>query len=585
MAVALLSSVNSQTADSTLGSGRDSLRPDVQLPAIGGGGGSPFTARCPQGEILTGFDIWAGDWTDAVSPVCISSKKGQYKAYPQRFGGPGGKGPFRTVCPENTPALLSMYLVARGRNDITVEEIYLYCGQAVTAPQQVSKYSARFKGASTYNYDGYGNTAYPKEIDGTQSCPTGLVAVGMSGRTGELVDAIGLICGDPRTFGITVDANAVDAGARVRLPGGSTGPSIPICEAARQAKARNSPAAPGLQNQCDFERASLDLEGLRLKGIEITMNEPEYKEAMLLQREITSQIGFQIGLGAADGQTQLGPGKQRIHDALPPEAQEGFNAAVTYSLLRNRRKIDDLAAKGFLLSTGSPLTTSLRNKLGENKARRGFDIGLAVVEGNGALPPEIAKIRGNLTPEEQKGFDAAISFSATRDKERTADAAGDLVPRGKILTSEDPLAVEYRRQQPNAEAQRGFEIGMAAAEGQTLPGPGKDKIRGSLRVSEQVGFDAAVAFSLERNRNADLAKVGGYIASKDKDVSNLRKSENDVFFRLGVDIASGIFGDRKLGAKGNTQTGPGSLKIRDSLSPAGQRGFNAAVTLHLSKKY
>ena len=50
-------------------------------------------------------------------------------------------------------------------------------------------------------------------------------------------------------------------------------------------------------------------------------------------------------------------------------------------------------------------------------------------------------------------------------------------------------------------------------------------------------------------------------------------------------VATGIFGDPALGAQGKTATGPGSLGIRDSLTPAGQRGFNASVKLHLSRKY
>jgi hypothetical protein len=32
-----------------------------------------------------------------------------------------------------------------------------------------------------------------------------------------------------------------------------------------------------------------------------------------------------------------------------------------------------------------------------------------------------------------------------------------------------------------------------------------------------------------------------------------------------------------------TLTGPGSLKIRDALNAAGQRGFNAAVEIHLAR--
>jgi hypothetical protein len=126
---------------------------------------------------------------------------------------------------------------------------------------------------------------------------------------------------------------------------------------------------------------------------------------------------------------------------------------------------------------------------------------------------------------------------------------------------------------------------MAVAEGQTLPGPGKRQIRSSLGPLEQQGFDAAVAFSLERNRNAGFAAVGAFIAGKDKVVAVIRNSDKDPFYRLGFDIGSGIFGDPKLGARGNTATGPGSLKIRDSLSAAGQIGFDASVKLHLSRNY
>ncbi len=175
---------------------------------------------------------------------------------------------------------------------------------------------------------------------------------------------------------------------------------------------------------------------------------------------------------------------------------------------------------------------------------------------------------------------------------RNAGAAGetpafnlnDLAARGETVASADPLATELRNQQPD-DARRGFDIGMAAAEGHTAPGPGKQKIHDSLGRAEQKGFDAAVAFSLERNRNADLPAKGATIAAMDETVAAARNSETDVFYRLGFDIATGIFGDPALGANGNTSTGPGSLKIRDSLSAAGQRGFNASVKLHLSRNY
>ncbi len=160
-----------------------------------------------------------------------------------------------------------------------------------------------------------------------------------------------------------------------------------------------------------------------------------------------------------------------------------------------------------------------------------------------------------------------------------------LAARGEAVANTEALALELRNRQPAGPSRRGFDIGMAAAEGQTLPGPGKQRIHDSLAPAEREGFDIAVAFSLERNRNADLAAKGTAIAAADQTVAKARTAEPDVFYWLGFDIATGIFGDPALGALGNTAVGPGSLKIRDSLSAAAQRGFNAAVKFHLGRSY
>ena len=164
-----------------------------------------------------------------------------------------------------------------------------------------------------------------------------------------------------------------------------------------------------------------------------------------------------------------------------------------------------------------------------------------------------------------------------------AQSTDELAARGEAIANQDPLAVELRNRQSDGPARRGFDIGMAAAEGHTLPGPGKQRIHDSLSSAEQQGFTTAVLFSLERNRNADFAARGAAVAKADPIVGVARNADPDVFYRLGFDIASGIFGNPALGGQGNTATGPGSLKIRASLSAAGQRGFNAAVAFHTSE--
>jgi hypothetical protein len=160
-----------------------------------------------------------------------------------------------------------------------------------------------------------------------------------------------------------------------------------------------------------------------------------------------------------------------------------------------------------------------------------------------------------------------------------------LAARGEPIASQDALTVELRSRMPEGAPLRGFDIGMAAAEGNTAAGPGKQRIHDALSAAEQGGYDIAVSFSLQRNRNAQAAATGATIALADPDVAQARAAEDDVFYWLGFDIASGIFGDPAAGASGNTAVGPGALAIRNALDVAAQRGFNASVALHLSRNY
>jgi hypothetical protein len=167
----------------------------------------------------------------------------------------------------------------------------------------------------------------------------------------------------------------------------------------------------------------------------------------------------------------------------------------------------------------------------------------------------------------------------------TAAELDALATRGEEIAAQDALSAELRSRTGEGAARRGFDIGMAAAQGQTQHGPGKQRVRDALSPAEQQGFDLALSFSLQRNRNAKLAEIGAFIANADAEVAEARAAEADVFYWLGFDIASGIFGDPAAGANGNTATGPGSLGIRDALTPAAQRGFNASVAMHLNRNY
>jgi len=159
-----------------------------------------------------------------------------------------------------------------------------------------------------------------------------------------------------------------------------------------------------------------------------------------------------------------------------------------------------------------------------------------------------------------------------------------LVARGEKIVSDDPMAAALRELQPEA-GRRGFDLGMAVAERQTEWGPGKQAMADALPPAEQAGFKAAVWLTVDRNKHASQVAIGAKIAEVDPTVALARKRDPDPRYAIGFDIATAIYGDKKWGAQGNTAVGPGAMGIRNSLSEPGQRGFDAAVKLHLSRKY
>jgi hypothetical protein len=225
---------------------------DDYLPTIGGGGGGKFEAHCPPGQLLAGFDLRAGDDVDAIRPLCVTARGPRDTSEPAAettwYGGSGG-GPARVVCNRYNPVVTGMFVAYEGEETIIVNNIHLYCGDTANTQPQNDSAAAMFDapaidgGAPPFQtfHQGY-------EI--TQHCPPGQPATGLHGRSGKWVDAIGLICGpapprpssDPSVVG---SIGRIDTGAP-----SSPRPPQSICASARDARARNSPAAPTLEAQC-----------------------------------------------------------------------------------------------------------------------------------------------------------------------------------------------------------------------------------------------------------------------------------------------------------------------------------------------
>jgi len=213
---------------------------DAILPPIGGSGGGQFVARCSQGQFLTGFDLRTGDDVDAIRPLCVtaygSADVGPLVPGKISFGGNGG-GPRQLLCPRDAPIVTGIDVGAEGTfYTISVNNIHLWCGLAATT-QTPSQFPAAVFDGPTEPQSKNNDIHYLAE---TQRCPAGLVAVGISGHSGERLDAVGLICGPPK---LTKSIGRVKGGA-------PTGPPRPICDQAREARARNSPVAANLEAQC-----------------------------------------------------------------------------------------------------------------------------------------------------------------------------------------------------------------------------------------------------------------------------------------------------------------------------------------------
>lgn len=252
--------------------------PPTYLPAIGGSGGGQFKAPCPPDRNLTGFELRAGDDVDAIRPLCASVTEANsilagpvltvgsgldesqlvlfapfFRVAPGWYGGPGGKIEV-LQCPSATPVVLGIDVAAEGVDTIVVNNIHLFCGRAVASQTAPASPSAIFDAPGykpSLGWLGVGATGKSAQVrTGSQRCAPGEVAIGMHGRSGGLLDAMGLMCGKPRVYTPIIEA-VPSIGRR-----GTTGAQVPdrpqmsICEAAQDSRARNSPAAPTLEAQC-----------------------------------------------------------------------------------------------------------------------------------------------------------------------------------------------------------------------------------------------------------------------------------------------------------------------------------------------
>lgn len=265
---------------------------DRMLAPIGGPGGSEFVARCPAGQILGGLEMRTGDDIDAIRPLCIkpiisidtvaiepgnpaydpNKYDQQYEevsrygysdpiATTDWYGGPGGSGVSRIT---GGWGITGIYVESEGVHRVTVNGIALVSYRTMASSpvvdanalsqiqENMGQVPSSFR--APINYDA-------EHAAGSSMCPIGndgwtMTVVGIHGRTGVFVDAIGLICGYPVFPPPPVHLGRVQGSTPAPPPDRIDGEPM-ICAYARSARARNSPAAPDLEAQCEVARRAL----------------------------------------------------------------------------------------------------------------------------------------------------------------------------------------------------------------------------------------------------------------------------------------------------------------------------------------
>lgn len=176
-------------------------------PAVGGPGGKPFSAHCPEGEILTGLALRAGDEIDAVAPICAeaataaSINEKTIKTPPPFFGGSGGN-PASLMCGSGLPAIVSVYVQNFRKIDMP-DTISISCDAAKKGRRSLYGHAGpSYSGVRPEESAGRWVSSDPNdlsdgELSGSSTCAKDEVAIGVHGASGDRVDRLGLICDTP----------------------------------------------------------------------------------------------------------------------------------------------------------------------------------------------------------------------------------------------------------------------------------------------------------------------------------------------------------------------------------------------------
>ena len=210
---------------------------------VGGQGGGPFELACPAGTVMTGLNARHGSWIDALAPICsvwVRSSETLGEIDDQPFAGGNGGGPAFIRCEGRRGVVTGIDMSQADNTDRSIGAISVFCGDY----KEPERRSLNRLGGSADYLGQYSGAA------GGEHCERGMVAAGIFGKSGAFIDRLGLLCVRSTALATGPSPEGKVLGRRVPGAPGPAGPPRSICDSARDARARNSPAAPNLEAQC-----------------------------------------------------------------------------------------------------------------------------------------------------------------------------------------------------------------------------------------------------------------------------------------------------------------------------------------------
>ncbi len=157
----------------------------INAPQVGGTGGGPFDDACKPGDVLVGFNVSNGKAMNLFAAVCRAQNKGVLV---------GNDYGLRTWGHEDEDVIhLGLHPRCQADSAITAMQVW------VNKFQELDSIAAT---CTPLRFNSFGAPPLQRTSpmggqairNGVSPCPKGTFAVGVTGRSGALVDSIGLKC-------------------------------------------------------------------------------------------------------------------------------------------------------------------------------------------------------------------------------------------------------------------------------------------------------------------------------------------------------------------------------------------------------